>query len=112
MSDETERTVYLQRIDPDQKEAYLRAHDDVPEGVTDAMERAGVEEFQLFVRDNIAVCILEADDLEAYDEVIATDSAVQSWERRVAEFKLEGVDVDADAGEQVPYMDEVWSFEP
>lgn len=112
MSDELERTVYLQRIDPDYSEEYLRAHDDVPAEVTDAMERAGVETFQLFVRDDIAVCILEAADLEAYDEVMAEDSDVQAWERRVAQFKREGVDVDADAGEQVPYMEEVWSFEP
>ena len=36
---ETERAVYVQRLAPDQREAYVDAHDDVPEGVTDAMER-------------------------------------------------------------------------
>ncbi|MFP8953474.1 L-rhamnose mutarotase [Natrialbaceae archaeon A-arb3/5] len=112
MSDETERAVYLQRIDPERKAAYVDAHDDVPDGVTDAMERAGIEEFQLFVRDEIAVCILEAEDLDAYDEAMADDPEVEEWERHVAQFKRDGVDVDAEAGEQIPYMEEIWSFEP
>ncbi|MEY7851777.1 L-rhamnose mutarotase [Natrarchaeobius sp. A-rgal3] len=112
MTDDLERAVYLQRIDPDRRDEYVAAHDDVPDGVTDAMERAGVERFDLYVRDDIAVCILEAEDISAYDEVMADDPAVAEWERHVAQFKTEGVDVDADSDEQIPYMEELWSFEP
>lgn len=107
---DTERAVYLQRIDPDLRDEYLEAHEDVPEGVTRAMKEAGVERFELYVRKEIAVCILEAEDIERYDEAMASDPAVEEWERRVAEFKTEGVDVEAD-DDGVPYMKEVWSFE-
>jgi L-rhamnose mutarotase len=109
---DTERAVYLQRIDPDHREAYIEAHDDVPEGVTDAMARAGVTEFDLFVRDEIAVCLLEAEDLDTYVEEMTGDPAVEEWERYVAEFKHEGVDVDADPDEQIPFMDRIWAFRP
>jgi L-rhamnose mutarotase len=108
----TERAVYLQRIDPDHREAYIEAHDDVPEGVTDAMARAGVTEFDLFVRDDIAVCVFEAEDLDAYVDEMTGDPAVEEWERYVAEFKREGVDVDADPDEQIPFMDRIWEFRP
>jgi Domain of unknown function (DUF718). len=110
MPDDTERAVYVQRIDPDEREAYVEAHDDVPEGVTEAMERGGVVEFQLFLRDDIAVCVLEAEDLDAYVDAVTGDPAVERWERHVAQFKREGVDVDAPEDEQIPFMDEIWSF--
>jgi L-rhamnose mutarotase len=105
-----ERAVYLQRIDPDSREDYLAAHDDVPDGVTDAMARGGVRSFELYVRDDVAVCVLEADDVDAYLETIDGDGAVEAWERRVAAFKRAGVDVDAD--EPIPFMDRVWSYSP
>jgi L-rhamnose mutarotase len=112
MTTDLERAVYLQRIDPNEKEAYVDTHDDVPPGVTDAMERAGVERFDLYVRDDIVICILEAEDIKAYDKMMADDAAVQEWERHVAQFKTDGVDVDAESDEQIPYMDRLWSFEP
>lgn len=108
-SEETERAVYLQRIDPERRDEYLAAHEDVPDGVTRAMEKAGVERFDLYVRKEIAVCILEAEDVERYDEAMADDPAVEEWERRVAQFKTEGVDVESG---EVPYMEEIWSFKP
>jgi L-rhamnose mutarotase len=109
---DAERAVYVQRIDPDEREAYVRAHDDVPDGVTAAMERGGVTSFDLFVRDDVAVCVLEAEDVDAYVEAVTGDPAVEEWERHVAQFKREGVDVDADPDEQIPFMDRIWSFRP
>jgi len=109
---DTERAVYVQRIDPERRRAYLDAHDDVPEGVTDAMARGGVTNFELYVRDDLAVCVLEAEDLDAYVETVTGDEAVEEWERYVAEFKREGVDVDADPDEQIPFMDRIWTFAP
>ncbi|ELZ05986.1 L-rhamnose mutarotase [Natrialba asiatica] len=111
MVTETERAAYVQRIDPDARTEYVEAHEDVPAGVTDAMERAGVETFQVFVRDEIAVCVLECEDIDAYTAAVADDPAVEAWERRVAQFKRDGVDVNAEGDEQVPYMEEIWSFE-
>jgi L-rhamnose mutarotase len=106
-----ERAVYVQYLKPERKAEYLAAHEDVPGGVTDAMAEGGVERFDLFVRGDIAVCVLEAEDIDAYVDRVSGDPAVEAWERRVAEFKREGVDVDAANGEQIPFMDCIWSFE-
>lgn len=110
MARETNRAVYIQRIDAEHKQDYVNAHDDVPEGVTEAMERGTVTAFDLYVRDDIAVCILEASDLDTYLKAVTDDPEVEKWERRVAQFKEEGVDVDAPVDEQIPFMEKVWSF--
>jgi L-rhamnose mutarotase len=109
---DTERAVYVQRLDPDQREAYVDAHDEVPAGVTDAMERGGVEEFELYVREDIAVCILECADLDAYLDAVDGDEAVAEWERYTGHFKQSGVDADADPEAGIPFMERVWRFEP
>ena len=98
---DTERAVYVQRVDPDHRQEYIDIHDEVPEGVTDAMARGGVTDFELYLRDDIAVCVLEAEDLD-----------IEEWERHTAHLKREGVDVDADPEEQIPFMDRIWSFSP
>jgi L-rhamnose mutarotase len=108
----TERAVYIQRLDPTQRDEYAKAHEDVPEGVTDAMERGGVEEFELYLRDDIAVCILECKDVDEYLEAVDGDEAVAEWERYTGQFKREGVDPDADPESGIPFMDRIWRFEP
>ena len=112
MARDTERAVYVQRIDPEHRQAYIDAHDDVPQGVTEAMERGTVTSFDLYVRDDVAVCILEAEDVDAYVEVVTDNPEVEEWERRVAQFKREGVDVDAPEEEQIPIKDRIRSFRP
>lgn len=112
MSEETERAVYVQRLDPDRREEYVAAHEDVPEAVTDAMERGGVTEFDLFVREDVAVCILEARDLDAYLDELDGDEEVAEWERFTGQFKREGVDADADPESGIPFMERIWHFEP
>ncbi|MFB6106354.1 MAG: L-rhamnose mutarotase [Halobacteriaceae archaeon] len=110
-SDDAETVVYLQRLDPDRVEEYVAAHEDVPEGVTDAMARGGVHEFDLFVRDDLAVCVMEVEDLDAYLEAVDGDEAVAEWERYTGQFKRAGVDPDAAPEEGIPFMDRVWRFE-
>lgn len=109
---ETERAVYIQRIDPEQREAYIEAHNDVPEGVTETMARSGVTDFELYIRDDIAVCVLEAEDVSAYVDAVADNESIKEWERLVAQFKRNGVDVDAAPDEQIPFMERIWSFTP
>ena len=106
----TERAVYLQRIDPDRRDDYIEAHDDVPEGVAEAMRRGTATEFELYVLDDVAVCVLEVEDLDAYLESVEGDAAVEEWERHVARFKREGVDVDDDE-ESIPFMERIWSLD-
>jgi len=108
---ETERAVYIQRLDPDQRQAYVEAHDDVPSAVTDAMERGGVRTFELYLRDDVAVCILECDDLDAYLDAVDGDEAVAEWERYTGQFKREGVDAEADPESGIPFMKCLWRFE-
>ena len=108
----TERAVYIQRLDPDRREEYVEAHGDVPEGVTDAMERGGVTNFELYVREDIAVCLLECADLDAYLGAVDGDEAIAEWEAYTGQFKREGVDPDADPDEGIPFMEKVWEFEP
>ena len=108
----TDRAVYVQRLDPDQREEYVAAHDEVPEGVTDAMERGGVTDFELYVREDLAVCILECEDIDAYLDTVAGDDTVAEWEAYTGQFKREGVDPDAAPDEGIPFMDRVWSFSP
>ena len=109
---DTDRAVYVQRLDPAQRDAYIEAHDNVPEGVTDAMEQGGVEEFELYVREDIAVCILECEDLDAYFDTVDGNEIVAEWERFTGQFKRSGVDSDASPEEGIPFMERVWRFTP
>jgi L-rhamnose mutarotase len=108
----TERHVYVQHLDPDSVAAYRDTHEEVPPEVRAAMERGGVESFQVYVRGTTAVCVLECVDLDAYLDAVAGDPAVEAWERRVAEYKREGVDPEAPPETGIPFADEVWSFQP
>lgn len=108
----SERAVYVQRIDPERRQEYVDAHDGIPSGVTNAMQRGGVETFELYVRGDLAVCIVDAEDVGEYVDAVSDDPAVEEWERHVARFKTEGVDVDAPADDQIPFMDRIWSFRP
>lgn len=107
---ETVRAVYVQRLDPDKQARYVDAHNDVPEAVTDAMQRGGVESFELYVRDDIAVCILECADLDAYLDAVDGEEEVAEWERFTGQFKKSGVDVDVDAEDGIPFMKRIWEF--
>ena len=109
---ETDRTVYVQRIDPNQREAYIDAHENVPEDVTEAMTHGSVTDFELYIHDNIAVCVLEAEDISTYIDTMTSSESVEEWERYVARFKQEGVDVDSPPDEQIPFMRRIWSFDP
>jgi L-rhamnose mutarotase len=114
MTDEdsdTERYVYVQRIDPDRKAEYVDAHDHVPEGVVEAMRRGGATDFELYVRDDVAVCVLDVVDVDEYLDAVTGDPAVEEWERHVAQFKREGVDVDAPEDEQIPFMERIWELD-
>ena len=110
-SNDLERAVFLNRLNPDSVDDYVELHSEVPEFVPDAMESAGVKQFQVFVKDDIAICIMDVHDIDEYRDEYVQDPEIEDWERRVNEYKREGIDVDAD-GDQVPFMDEVWTFSP
>ena len=109
-NDSLENAAYVQRVHPDHVDDYVAAHESVPDGVTEAMARAGVETFRLFLSGDIAVCYLEAPDIQAYIDEVANDPEVVEWERTVAAFKTDSVDVDAAQSDQIPFMDEIWTL--
>lgn len=108
MTDELDTVALFQRLDPDQVDEYLEAHEDVPDAVPTAMERGGVHSFRLFVEDDVSVGIIEVEDFEAFNEEYLADEECQDWEEFVADFKRSGVDVNEG---EMPLMDEVWTFE-
>ena len=105
-----ERAVYIQRIDRDKKEEYLDAHENVPDDVSRVMRKAGATSFELYVRGDIAVCIVEAEDIDEYVQAAMNHPDNQRWERRVAQFKDEGVEIGAE-DEQIPFMKRVWTLD-
>lgn len=106
-TEDLERVVMLQRLEPDAVDDYIEAHDDVPDSVIDAMDEADVAEYELYVHDDVAVGIMEAPDLERFEEVYGRDPRNEEWERRVAEFKRSGVDPDE---MEMPVMDQIWAL--
>lgn len=110
MDRDLERAVYIQHIDPEYKQEYIDAHDDVPDEVTEAMVEGTAKSFDLYIRENTAVAIVEAEDLDTYVNAVTDNPAVEEWERHVAQFKQYGVDVDAPQDKQIPFMERIWTL--
>ncbi|MFB6119631.1 MAG: L-rhamnose mutarotase [Halobacteriaceae archaeon] len=104
------RVAFLQRLKPDRVDDYVEAHQDVPTAVTDTMADADVEWFDVFVRDEIAVCVLSVADPErfadTYERAMAENETIADWERLNNGFKREGMD-----GDGIPWMERVWTAE-
>jgi len=107
-ADDRDRVLLVQELDPEHVDAYVEAHEAVPSAVIEAMERGGVERFDLFLHDNLSIGYIVAEDFEAFQETYAEDPECLEWEDRVAAFKQSGVD--PDSGE-MPLGDRIWSFE-
>jgi L-rhamnose mutarotase len=105
--DDLERVVMLQRLKSDRVDDYVEAHDDVPDSVVAAMDEADVEEYELYVYDDLAVGIMDVPDLERFEAVYGSDPDNEAWEERVGEFKRSGVDPD---DMEMPVMEKIWAF--
>lgn len=106
-STDLERVVLLQRLKPDAVDEYVAAHDDVPDSVVEAMQKGGVEGYELYVHDDIAVSVMDVRDLEEFEAVYESDPDNREWEERVGEFKRSGVDAD---DMEMPVMERIWSL--
>ncbi|MFB6296091.1 MAG: L-rhamnose mutarotase [Halobacteriales archaeon] len=107
-SDDVDRVVLVQELKPDRVGEYLEAHEDVPDPVTERMAESGVEEFRLFVGDDLSIGYIEVEDFERFQAEYSADPDCEDWEERVAEFKQSGVDTEEG---DFPVLDEVWTFE-
>jgi len=103
-----ERVVLLQRLDPDAVDDYVAAHDDVPDSVVEAMNEAGVEEYELYVEGDVAVSVMTAPDLAEFEAVYEQYPDNREWEERVSQFKRSGVDPD---DMEMPTMERIWSLD-
>lgn len=72
-SDDLERVVMLQRLKQDAVDEYVAAHDDVPDSVVDAMNEGGVDEYELYVYEDVAVGIMDVRDLDEFEDVYGDD---------------------------------------
>lgn len=107
MTRDTEQIVILQRIDPEQTDEYVEAHDDVPQSVVDAMVDGGVHNYSLYLRDEIAVGVVEVEDIDAFQERYESDPENEEWEAYVQQFKREGIDPE---DMEMPVMEDIWSL--
>ena len=102
-----ERVVVVQRLKADAVDEYVEAHDDVPDSVVEAMTEGGVEEYELYVHDDVAVGIMDVRDLDEFEAVYGRDPDNQAWEDRVGEFKRSGVDPDE---MEMPVAERIWAL--
>lgn len=109
MSDESDpqQVAILQRIKPEMTDEYIKAHNDVPQSVIDAMVEGGVHEYRLYLRDEIAVGIVEVEDMEQFQERYESDPRNEEWESHVEQFKHAGIDPN---DMEMPTMEEIWSL--
>jgi L-rhamnose mutarotase len=105
-----ERAAFLQRLDPDHVDDYREAHEAVPSVVTDTMAAGEVEWFDVYVRDEVAVCVLSVADRErfaaVYEREMAANEALAEWEELNDGFKQSGI-----ADGDIPWMDRIWTNE-
>jgi len=106
--DDSERVVLLQRLQPDAFDDYVAAHDDVPDSVVAAMEEADIEEYELYVKGDVAVSVMTVPDLEEFEEIYEQYPENHEWEKRVSQFKRSGIDPD---DMKMPEMERIWSLD-
>jgi L-rhamnose mutarotase len=104
----TERILLVQRLKPDRVDEYVEAHDDVPDRVVELMEDNGIQRYDLYLYDDLAISHVEADDFDAFQAAYGDDPEAEEWEERVTAFKRSGVD--PETGE-MPDAERIWSFE-
>ena len=82
-----QRACFVMRIKKDEVEEYRAAHEPVWPEMLDAMRRAGIRTYSMFLRsDGLLVGYLEAEDVQrALAEVGATDVS-RRWEERMAPY--------------------------
>jgi L-rhamnose mutarotase len=106
--DSLERAILIQRLEPDGIDGYIEAHKSVPEDIVERMEESGVEEFRLFVGENLSIGYIAAEDIGRFEEEYAEDPACIAWEEKLAEYKRTGVDTEEG---DFPALEQIWALE-
>ena len=88
------REAFALEIRPDKVDEYVEAHRQVWPEVLDAIKRAGIRNYTIFLRNNTAFGYFECDDPAAANAVLAADPDCIRWEDWMAEFLDERVPAD------------------
>ena len=85
-----ERKVYLTKLKPEHRQAYLNAHTQVPEQVLKAYAKAGMTHCSVWLLGDQLVLIVDAADHDALREAMANDPHDREWQAYVGPMKEEG----------------------
>lgn len=100
------REAFALEIRPDKVAEYVEAHRNVWPEVLEAINRAGIRNFTIFLHDNIAFGYFECDDPVEANAVLASDPDCIRWEDWMAEFLSDRVPADG-----APALPEIFRFD-
>ena len=100
------REAFALEIRPDKVADYVEAHRQVWPEVLEAIHRAGIRNFTIFLHDNIAFGYFECDDPVEANAVLASDPDCIRWEDWMAEFLSDRVPADG-----APALTEIFRFD-
>ena len=100
------REAFALEIRPDKVAEYVKAHRNVWPEVLDAVKRAGIRNFTMFLHNNIAFGYFECDDPAEANAVLASDPDCIRWEDWMAEFLSDRVPADG-----APALTEIFRFD-
>lgn len=88
------REAFALKIRPDKVAEYVEAHGQVWPEVLEAIKRAGIRNYTIFLHDSTAFGYFECDDPAEANAVLAADPHCVRWEDWMAEFLDERVPAD------------------
>lgn len=88
------REAFALEIRPGRVAEYVEAHQQVWPGVLDAIKRAGIRNFTIFLHGNTAFGYFECDDPAEANAVLAADPECIRWEDWMADFLSDRVPAD------------------
>lgn len=80
-----ERLAFTVQLKPERIQEYIEVHRAVWPSVLEAIRRAGVKRYSIFLRGTELFFYLEAENLQRMIEVLSADPEHQRWNREVTE---------------------------
>ena len=82
--------VYRTRLRPERRDEYIRAHQDVASDLLHRYRDAGMKLCAVYILGDDLVMIIDAEDHERMQKVLAEDPVDQTWQAYVGPMKEEG----------------------
>lgn len=71
--EDLEQVIILQPLKSEAVDGYREAHNEVPDSVIESMNESGVEEYELYAYEDIAIGIMSVHDLEEFEIIYGSD---------------------------------------